>query len=111
MALEKTMLHLLYILAFTTVAVLAVRNLIRSLLTVGLESQSLPSNREWSSGDSYSKSRRIPHPELLDESGNFIDEPLLVMRSVNVQEARQQLDAIYNSELGSSSETRDEKDK
>ncbi|NEP05550.1 MAG: DUF2973 domain-containing protein [Okeania sp. SIO2C2] len=105
------MLHLLYILAFTTVAVLAVRNLIRSLLTVGLESQSLPSNREWSSGDSYSKSRRIPHPELLDESGNFIDEPLLVMRSVNVQEARQQLDAIYNSELESSSETRDEKDK
>ena len=105
------MLHLLYILAFTTVAVLAVRNLIRSLLTVGLESQSSPSNQGWSSRDSYSKSRRIPHPELLDESGNFIDEPLLVMRSVNVQEARQQLDAIYNSELESSSETRDEKDK
>lgn len=105
------MLHLLYILAFTTIAVLAVRNLIRSLLTVGLESQSLPSNRGWSSKDSYYQSRRIPHPELLDASGNFIDEPLLVMRSVNVQEAREQLDAIYNSELGSSGETRDERSK
>ncbi len=105
------MLHLLYILAFTTIAVLAVRNLIRSLLTVGLESQSLPSNRGWSSPDSYSQSRRIPHPELLDESGNFIDEPLLVMRSVNVQEAREQLDAIYNSEVGSTGESRDEKNK
>ncbi|MGD1804637.1 DUF2973 domain-containing protein [Dapis sp. BLCC M126] len=105
------MLHLLYILAFTTIAVLAVRNLIRSLLTVGLESQSLSSNRGSSSRDSHSKSRRIPHPELLDESGNFIDEPLLVMRSVNVQEAREQLDAIYNSEVGSTGETRDEKSK
>ncbi len=105
------MLHLLYILAFTTIAVLAVRNLIRSLLTVGLESQYLASNRRVSSRDSYSQSRRIPHPELLDESGNFIDEPLLVMRSVNVQEAREQLDAIYNSEVGSTGETRDEKNK
>ncbi|MGK7921117.1 MAG: DUF2973 domain-containing protein [Trichodesmium sp.] len=105
------MLHLLYILAFTTIAFLAVGNLIRSLVTVGLESQSLPSNRGWSSKDSYSQSRRIPHPELLDASGNFIDEPLLVMRSVNVQEAREQLDAIYNSELGSSGETRDERSK
>ncbi|MGB3513794.1 MAG: DUF2973 domain-containing protein [Microcoleaceae cyanobacterium] len=101
------MLHLLYILAFTTIAVLAVRNLIRSLLTVGLESQSRPINQGWSSGESISKSRMAAHPELLDESGNFIDEPLLVMRSVNVQEARQQLDAIYNSEFGSSGETRD----
>ncbi len=102
------MLHLLYILAFTTIAVLAVRNLIRSLITVGLESQYRPSNRGSSSPNYISKSRRIPHPELLDDSGNFIDEPLLVMRSVNVQEARQQLDAIYNSEFGSSGETRDE---
>lgn len=101
------MLHLLYILAFTTIAVLAVRNLIRSLLTVGLESQSVPSNRGWSGRDSYPKYRRVPHPELLDASGNFIDEPLLVMRSVNVQEAREQLDAIYNSEFGSSGESRD----
>ena len=103
------MLHLLYILAFTTVAVLAVHNLIRSLLTVGLESQSSSSKRGWSASDSYAQSGRTSHPELLDESGNFIDEPLLVMRSVNVQEAREQLDAIYNSELGSSSETQDEK--
>lgn len=105
------MLHLLYILAFTTIAVLAVRNLIRSLLTVGLESQSWPPNKEQFGRHSDSQSRKIPHPELLDESGNFIDEPLLVIRSVNVQEAREQLDAIYNSEVGSTGENRDEKNK
>ncbi len=104
------MLHLLYILAFTTIAVLAVRNLFRSLLTVGVESQSFPPNRGLYSGDSNSSSVRTPHPELLDESGNFIDEPLLVIRSVNIQEARKNLDAIYNSELGSSSKTRDDID-
>jgi len=105
------MLHLLYILAFTTIAFLAVRNLICSLLTVGLESQSPSLKRGLSTCDSYSQSGRIPHPELLDESGNFIDEPLLVMRSVNVQEAREQLDAIYNFELGSNGEIQDEKRK
>ena len=105
------MLHLLYILAFTTIAVLAVRNLISSLLTVGLESQSLSSKRGWSTPEPSSQSSRTPHPELLDESGNFIDEPLLVMRSVNVQEAREQLDAIYNFELGSNGEIQDEKRK
>ncbi|MEB3340412.1 DUF2973 domain-containing protein [Okeania sp.] len=105
------MLHLLYILAFTIIAVLAVHNLIRSLLTVGLESQSWPQNQGQFGPGSHSQYRKIPHPELLDESGNFIDEPLLVIRSVNVQEARKQLDAIYNSEIGSTGENRDEKNK
>jgi hypothetical protein len=37
------------------------------------------------------------HPELLDEAGQPINEPLLVIRSLTVEDARQQLDAIYNS--------------
>jgi hypothetical protein len=39
----------------------------------------------------------IPHPELLDNSGNLIKEPLLVMRSINVDDAREQLDALYEA--------------
>ncbi|NEO48804.1 MAG: DUF2973 domain-containing protein, partial [Moorea sp. SIO4A3] len=34
--------------------------------------------------------------------GNPINEPLLVMRSMTVEDARQQLDAIYNSSPGNS---------
>jgi len=33
----------------------------------------------------------------LDNAGKIIREPLLVMRSINVEDARQQLDAIYES--------------
>ncbi len=104
------MLHLLYILAFTTIAVLAVGNLIRSLFVVGIESQRPPSQR-WSSVGPSLQDRGVPHPELLDETGNVIEEPLLVMRSVSVQEAREQLDALYNSEPGSGSDRRGESEK
>ena len=55
--------------------------------------------------------RGVPHPELLDETGNVIEEPLLVMRSVSVQEAREQLDDLYNSEPGSRGENRGESEK
>lgn len=37
----------------------------------------------------------MTHPELLDSEGHIIDEPLLVMRSLSVEDARAQLDAIY----------------
>jgi hypothetical protein len=104
------MLHLLYILAFTTIAVLAVGNLIRSLFVVGIESQRPPSQR-WSSIGPSLQDRGVPHPELLDETGNVIEEPLLVMRSVSVQEAREQLDALYNSEPSSRGENRGESEK
>lgn len=98
------MLHLLYILAFTIIAFLAVRNLIRSLLTVGLESQRM-SGQGWSSSPNSSK--RTPHPELLDDAGNFVNEPLLVMRSVSVQEAREQLDELYKASPGTPDDTLD----
>jgi hypothetical protein len=51
-----------------------------------------------------SRKQFIPHPELLDSSGNLIKEPLLVMRSVNVEDARQQLDALYEASPGHKSE-------
>jgi hypothetical protein len=95
------MLHLVYILAFTVIAFLAIGNLIRSLITVSMDSQ-----RRYSPGGKSSLARReanfsgtnaIVHPELLDATGQPIDEPLLVMRSVTVEDARQQLDALYNA--------------
>lgn len=101
--------HILYIIAFTILALLAVGNLIRNLMTLGVDSQHDP--RGWSSsGQSSSASRSIapPHPELLDASGNMINEPLLVMRSMSVEDAREQLDALYESSPGSSIDSRDD---
>ncbi len=97
------MLHLLYILAFTVVATLAISNLIRSLISFSTDSQrSYPNNRQANSvGNRRNIGRTtVPqniHPELLDEQGKVINEPLLVMKSVSVDDARQQLDALYDS--------------
>jgi hypothetical protein len=103
------MLHLIYILAFTTLAFLAVSNLIRNLMTLGMESQSYRGNQARQSGGSYSsRLRSIPHPELLDEQGNVVNEPFLVMRSMTVEDARERLDALYNSSPGYSDEAHDE---
>jgi len=96
------MLHLLYILAFTIISFLAIGNLIRSLLTLGLEARQLDSG--WNATGkrpSLSSGRRpVPHPEFLDNAGFVIDEPLLVMRSMTVEDAREQLDALYKSSPG-----------
>lgn len=91
------MLHLLYILAFTLIASLTITNLIRSLITVSMDSQRrYPSNsRSGMPRNSYGY--QVLHPELLDETGQPINEPLLVMKSVTVEDARQQLDALYQS--------------
>ena len=89
------MLQLLYLFAFTILAVLAVVNLVRNLISLGNETRRV--------GNDVSASRqprRIPHPELLDEDGNVLDEPLLVMRSISIKDAREQLDAIYESSGG-----------
>lgn len=92
---ENSMLHLLYILAFTILAFLAVGNLIRNLMTLGAESQ-----RPYGVRPNAGRARPVPHPELLDESGNVINEPFLVMRSMTVEDAREQLDALYKSSPG-----------
>jgi hypothetical protein len=84
-------LHLIYILAFTVIAFLAVSNLIRSLISVSMGTQRPgPSNNSRRFGQSN-------HPELFDNNGVPINEPLLVMRSVNVDDARERLDAIFKA--------------
>lgn len=90
------MLHLLYILAFTVLAFLAVGNLIRSLMALGIEAQ------RGYHGPARAAARRRPvsHPELLDDDGNLIEEPFLVMRSISVDDARAQLDQLYKSSPG-----------
>ncbi|NEQ34025.1 MAG: DUF2973 domain-containing protein [Leptolyngbya sp. SIO4C5] len=96
------MLHLLYILVFTVLAVFAVWNLVRNLITLGSESRTRPRRAQPGSG-SLSPSQpggASPHPELLDMEGNVISEPLLVMRSISMQDAREQLDALYEASKG-----------
>lgn len=94
-------LHFIYIIAFTVLAVLAIANLFRNLMTLGIESQ-----RSYSPGNApmYGRSqlKTVPHPELLDEFGNVVNEPLLVMRSITVEDAREQLDALYEASPGGS---------
>jgi hypothetical protein len=105
-------LHFIYIIAFTVLAVLAIANLFRNLMTLGIESQ-----RSYSPANAYGRSpygdskQTVPHPELLDEFGNIVNEPLLIMRSITVEDAREQLDALYDASPGSSnvsSEPREE---
>lgn len=109
------MLHLIYIFAFTIIAFLAITNLIRSLITVSLDSQrhysptGKPSNNRGYGGMSPYGSGVVPHPELFDENGQPINEPLLVMRSVTVEDARQQLDAIYQASPSPNKDNEEEK--
>ncbi|MGB3137634.1 MAG: DUF2973 domain-containing protein, partial [Nodosilinea sp.] len=51
--------------------------------------------------------RSVPHPELLDQDGQVIHEPLLVMRSISVKDAREQLDALYNGTGSAADESED----
>jgi hypothetical protein len=105
------MLHLLYIIAFTTLAVIAVANLIRNLVTLGIDSQRLHSPSRGNGHSGFSTSRQsVPHPEFLDDSGNFINEPLLVMRSMTVEDARERLDALYESSPETSNLNREPRD-
>lgn len=106
------MLHLLYILAFTGIAILAVGNLVRSLITLSAESQRSYSQTNWNQNSPTSpvtsRSRRVPHPEFLDAQGNLVNEPLLVMKSMTVEDARQKLDELYNSSPSGSSEPKEQ---
>ncbi|MEL6495417.1 MAG: DUF2973 domain-containing protein [Cyanobacteria bacterium J06623_7] len=91
------MLHLIYILAFTVIALLAVSNLIRSLVTLSAETQKFYPPSYGSGGKTAPTSKQSFHPELLDEQGKVIEEPLLVMRSVSVDDARSRLNALYDA--------------
>jgi hypothetical protein len=102
------MLHLVYILAFTVIAFLAIGNLMRSLITISMDSP----RRSSPSGKSFGRREinigQAVHPELLDDRGLPIDEPLLVMRSVTVEDAREQLDALYKASPSQPKETDEE---
>ncbi|MGD1917425.1 MAG: DUF2973 domain-containing protein [Pleurocapsa sp.] len=93
------MLHLVYILVFTAIALLAVSNLIRSLITLSAETQKFypPNYNNSVNSKPRNRNNKVVHPELLDEQGQVIEEPLLVMRSVSVDDARSRLDALYDS--------------
>ena len=114
------LLQLLYILAFTVLAVIAVANLIRNLIVFSFDRQgNYPARGRSEQGGfrsgnnanyplSTSRKQFVPHPELLDNSGKIVKEPLLVMRSINVEDARQQLDALYESSPGSKGDSSEE---
>ncbi|MEM6399678.1 MAG: DUF2973 domain-containing protein [Cyanobacteria bacterium P01_D01_bin.116] len=114
------LLQLLYILAFTTLAVIAVANLIRNLVMFSFDRQGNYPTRfgrtevggvrrnQGNYSLSTSRNQCVPHPELLDNSGNIVKEPLLVMRSINVEDARQQLDALYESSPGRKADSSEE---
>ncbi|PZO18696.1 MAG: DUF2973 domain-containing protein [Leptolyngbya foveolarum] len=91
------MLHLLYFVAFTVLAVLAVSNMIRNVVNLGTQARQ-PVRRSSDRHDS------TPHPELLDDRGDVINEPLLVMRSISINDARERLDALYDSPSNSGDE-------
>ncbi|MGB7084695.1 MAG: DUF2973 domain-containing protein [Phormidesmis sp.] len=95
------MLHLIYVIAFTVLAVVAVSNMIRNMVRLGTQA-TRPVQPE------QTARRPVPHPELLDESGGVINEPLLVMRSISIKDARDQLDALYNGSAGTNEDTRED---
>lgn len=99
------MWQVIYIIAFAALAILAIANLVRNLILLGSNAR----NPQASSPYGNDTRRPVPHPELLDQNGQVIRDPLLVMRSISVKDAREQLDALYNDDSSddpkSSSET------
>lgn len=91
------MWHFLYIIAFAVLAFLAIGNLVRNLFLLGSEARKPRSAQPYTMGSQPDASRPVPHPELLDNEGNVIREPLLVMRSISVKDAREQLDALFEA--------------
>jgi hypothetical protein len=90
------MLQLLYILFFSALAFLAMANLFRNMINLGTEAQ------RGSTGWNATPKKPVspPHPEMLDSTGKVIKEPLLVMRSVTMDDVRTKLDAIYEASPG-----------
>ena len=100
------MLHLLYLLVFSGLAILAIGSMVRSLMVLGTESQrhssvmpprpNRPASNASPTSPTEGKGNITLHPEMLDESGHPIREPLLVMKSITVDDARDRLDAIFH---------------
>ncbi|AFY39425.1 hypothetical protein Lepto7376_3196 [[Leptolyngbya] sp. PCC 7376] len=92
------MFHFLFILAFGTIATIAVLNLIRSFMMLSSETRMYPNFQRDS--PQLPRQKVTPHPEMLDDAGRPISEPLLVVRSLDVEDARQRLDNLYNASPG-----------
>ncbi len=88
------MWQVIYIIAFAALAILAIANLVRNIILLGNNARTSQSPSAYGSN----ANRPVPHPELLDQDGQVIREPLLVMRSISVKDAREQLDALYNDD-------------
>ena len=102
------MWHIVYIIAFTGLAILAISNLVRNLFILGNSARNSQPPQSFSAGTGSSDTKRpVPHPELLDQDGQVIREPLLVMRSISMQDAREQLDALYDSNGSNADESED----
>ncbi|MEO0836628.1 MAG: DUF2973 domain-containing protein [Cyanobacteria bacterium J06642_3] len=106
------MFHLVYILVFTVIAFLAISNLVRNLINLSKDTARRNysySNRSISKVRSKANNSLHPnlHPELLDESGRIINEPLLLMRSASVDDVRRQLDEIYDASPSRKSDATD----
>jgi Protein of unknown function (DUF2973) len=98
------MLQTIYLIAFTILAFLAISNLIRSLIGFSMDAaQPRAMTNPNFQGYSY-RAGAIPHPELLDDMGNVTNEPLLIMKSISVEDARARLDALYHNDAPSSTE-------
>ncbi|KKI99598.1 DUF2973 domain-containing protein [Prochlorothrix hollandica] len=98
------MLHLIYLLAFTILAVVALTNLFRNLFAMGSQQRQDPGLN----GSNAPRPRQVPHPEFLDDAGNVVNEPLLVMRSVQVEDVRSRLDALYDASPSGLEDSTDE---
>ncbi|MEB3225299.1 MAG: DUF2973 domain-containing protein [Synechococcus sp.] len=94
------MFHFLFILAFGIIATIAAVNLVRSFMMLSNEARVYPNFQSNSPGSQPQRPRPTPHPEMLDELGQPINEPLLVVRSLDVEDARQRLDNLYNASPG-----------
>ncbi|MEE3717703.1 DUF2973 domain-containing protein [Tumidithrix elongata RA019] len=86
------MVQILYIVAFTALSLLAISNLIRSMISLAQTDSGSRNNNVVKR-----KPTRFTHPELLDRDGNLTDEPLLVIRSMSMDDARMHLDALYEA--------------
>lgn len=89
------MFHFLFIVAFGTIAAIAALNLVRSFILLSRDSRTYPNFQANTPGSQ--NVRTTTHPEMIDASGRPINEPLLVVKSLDVEDARQRLDNLYHS--------------
>ncbi len=98
------MLQIIYLIAFTILAFLAIGNLIRSLIGFSMDAAQPRSIANSNMRNYGYRNGTAPHPELLDDTGNFTSEPLLIMKSISVEDARARLDALYHNDAPSAAE-------